>query len=968
MKEIKRFPLQVHIALLFLLLLTAVTALLIWHNQSGCRRIILTATDTLVDHIADQVSARLSATHGPAYMAIAVLGQSRLTRAATTGQRVAALPLMAQVLAEQPYLSAVRIAYPNGDSFILRRAEGPDAPVSDRHSGRAAYVADDFMLSEGHGVLHRRFYDRHLRMVKAGGSEPARYDPRNTDWYRRAMAGQASVLVGPHPLAFIGKPGMTVARQGAVKGVVVAADITLAALSLSLPKEVVTPSSEMALFDDQGRVVAYRGATSLGTGGSSSGQAVMLDDLDDAPLAALANLKARFGQTGVIHLEVKGMPWSARLRRIPTGDGQALDLAVLVPDNELVADALHISEQGAAIGLGIVLASVPLLLVFARRLSLPLRRLVVETGRIQRFDFGDSALPPSRILEVWQLEKAILALKGTINRFLHLIGSLAGDQDFDHILETFSKEIREASRGDAVGVMLLDDQACCLIAKSWATNGKGWKPPAGRLDLNDDQARPLREVIEQKKGRAFVVEPDSRNWFRALRPGSDKLQVYLQPLLSRGNQPLGVVFLMTAGNVGNDQRTLSNWRHFVDRLSGFAAVTLETRSLLDSRKALLEGFIRVIAAAIDTKSPYTGGHCQRVPVLAQMLSQAAAESHAHPFMAYHPDDEQREALQIAAWLHDCGKVTTPEFVVDKATRLETLYNRIHEIRTRFEVLKRDACIRYWKGVAQGKEKALLKVELEKELAVLDKEFAFVAACNSGEETMTPDKQQRLRVIGNRTWTRTLDDTLGLSQEERKRKGTSVPPPIEEPLLADREEHLVPWGDQKPLPENDRWRFHMEVPEHRLNLGELHNLTIRWGTLSEEERFLINQHIVQTMVMLGQLPYPPHLKEVPEIAGAHHEKMDGTGYPLGLKGREIPFMGRIMAIADIFEALTASDRPYKPAKKLSEAVRILWFMKKDGHIDPDLFDLFLRSGVYRRYAEAYLKPEQLDEVRIEDYLA
>ncbi len=170
-----------------------------------------------------------------------------------------------------------------------------------------------------------------------------------------------------------------------------------------------------------------------------------------------------------------------------------------------------------------------------------------------------------------------------------------------------------------------------------------------------------------------------------------------------------------------------------------------------------------------------------------------------------------------------------------------------------------------------------------------------------------------------------------------------------------------------IPADNPWGFKLQVPEHQYNRGELHNLAIARGTLTEEERYVINHHIVQTIIMLSQLPFPKHLKSVPEIAGGHHEKMDGTGYPKRLSAGDMSPVARMMAIADIFEALTAADRPYKKAKKLSEALKIMSFMKRDRHVDPELFDLFLTSGVFRRYAERFLRPDQIDEVDIAPYL-
>jgi hypothetical protein len=231
--------------------------------------------------------------------------------------------------------------------------------------------------------------------------------------------------------------------------------------------------------------------------------------------------------------------------------------------------------------------------------------------------------------------------------------------------------------------------------------------------------------------------------------------------------------------------------------------------------------------------------------------------------------------------------------------------------------------------------------------------------------MDPAKVERLKSIAARTWLRTLDDRVGISQDEKARKDrTTAPPlPVAEPLLADRPEHVIARAPGEAMPADNRWGFRLKVPEHQYNRGELYNLAIARGTLTEEERYVINHHIVQTIVMLSQLPFPKHLRNVPEIAGGHHEKMDGTGYPKGLRAGDMSPVARMMAIADIFEALTAADRPYKKAKKLSEALRIMGFMKRDRHVDPELFDLFLTSGVYRRYAERFLRPEQLDEVDI-----
>ncbi|MEO5372674.1 MAG: GAF domain-containing protein [Alphaproteobacteria bacterium] len=420
------------------------------------------------------------------------------------------------------------------------------------------------------------------------------------------------------------------------------------------------------------------------------------------------------------------------------------------------------------------------------------------------------------------------------------------------------------------------------------------------------------------------------------------------PLKNFHGEVLGVLQLINAmdedGSITDFPADLAP---LIEALASQAAVALDNQRLIQSQRDLLDSFIRIIAHAIDAKSPYTGGHCSRVPIITRMLAEAAQESTDGPFRGFTLNDDQMYELHLAAWLHDCGKVTTPEYVVDKATKLETIYDRIHEVRTRFEVLRRDAEIAYLKQRLDGGDEAELKQAFDARCQELEDQFAFVADCNLGSEFMSPDRMTRIREIGAQTWTRTFDRTLGLSWVEARRvENAQVPPaPAVETLLADRP----------------------DLKTERYDLGEYYNLCISRGTLTAEERKTINDHIVVTIEMLERLPFPKHLRNVPEFAGAHHEKMDGTGYPRGLKREDMSIPARMMAIADIFEALTAHDRPYKKPKTLSESIKIMFFMKKDRHIDPDLFELFLTSGVYKEYAEKYLQPDQIDEVDITPYL-
>ncbi|KAA5604934.1 GAF domain-containing protein [Roseospira marina] len=443
------------------------------------------------------------------------------------------------------------------------------------------------------------------------------------------------------------------------------------------------------------------------------------------------------------------------------------------------------------------------------------------------------------------------------------------------------------------------------------------------------------------------------------------------PLRTRGGEIIGVLELSNA--IDPRTRRVGPFdevdESIAQVLAAQAGVALENQILIESQRRLLDSFIELMAGAIDAKSPYTGGHCSRVPELTRLLTEAACRD-TEQFADFDLTEAEWYELHIASWLHDCGKVTSPEYVVDKATKLETIYNRIHEIRTRFEVLWRDAELAECRARLAGADPATAAAERDRTQAALLDDFGFVAACNVGGEYMDDDSIERLNAIGARSWTRHFDDRLGLSIAETERL-RGIPPrplPATERLLSDKAEHVVPWpNDTPPIQENDPRGFTMVAPPKQFNFGELYNLSIRRGTLTEEERFKVNDHIVQTIVMLESLPLPKHLRRVPEYAGGHHERMDGSGYPRALMAGSMSIPARIMAIADIYEALTAADRPYKKPKAVSEALGIMAKMRDTNHIDPDLFDLFLRAGVWRSYAEMYLRPEQIDAVDVSAYL-
>jgi HD-GYP domain-containing protein (c-di-GMP phosphodiesterase class II) len=388
------------------------------------------------------------------------------------------------------------------------------------------------------------------------------------------------------------------------------------------------------------------------------------------------------------------------------------------------------------------------------------------------------------------------------------------------------------------------------------------------------------------------------------------------PMLNHENELIGVLQLINAKDQHRNQiiEFSKISQRIAESLASQAAIALTNNKLVGQFRGLFESFINLMSEAIDKKSPYNGAHCRRVPTLTMMIADAACKANYGIFEDFNLDEEELYELKIAGLLHDCGKVTTPVHVIDKATKLETIFDRIHLVNTRFEILKRDAEVTFLHQKIAAIESGNLSIisDLEEsfnqKIAQYSSDQDFLRVCNIGGEFMRDEYKERLQQISQYRW-------------------------------------IDPKGGETNF----------------LTEDELHNLSVARGTLTAEERKIINDHIVVTIEMLQQLPYPRNLRRVPEYAGGHHERMDGKGYPKGLTRDQMSLPARMMGIADIFEALSAKDRPYKKGKTLTECLQILGKMSLDNHIDPDLFDLFVSAKVYMQYANEYLDPDQIDEV-------
>ena len=546
---------------------------------------------------------------------------------------------------------------------------------------------------------------------------------------------------------------------------------------------------------------------------------------------------------------------------------------------------------------------------------------ILDTTATQKFRLGGAAASPEQDLAL-RLEQ------------LNAIGaSLSAERDIDRLLEAILAAAKTITRADGGTLYRVTEERTLRFEivrtsslKSYLGGTSGNPMPFYPIQLYKD-GKPNQSMVAAYAaltGRtvniadAYTADGFDFSGTRAFdsKTGYRSKSFLTVPMRNHDNETIGVLQLINAHEPSSgaivpfspsDQR-------LAESLASQAAIALTNRMLINQLEQLFESFINLINSAIDEKSPHTGGHCQRVPVLTMLLADAVSQTKDGPLRDFHMSEKDRYELKIAGLLHDCGKVTTPVHVVDKATKLETIFDRIELIDTRFEVIKRDAELdalrKKTAPLEQGRpiDAAEEDKRLRERLRQLEDDRKFLHACNIGGERMRDVDVERVRRIGQY-----------------------------------------------------RWRNSAGHEAQFLTEDEVRNLTIRSGTLNEDERKVINHHIVATIRMLEALPWPKHLTKVPEYAGGHHERMDGKGYPKGLTREQMSIQARCMGIADIFEALTAKDRPYKKGKTLSESLEILGRMKLNHHVDPDLFDIFVRTKVYRRYAEMFLDKEQIDEV-------
>ncbi len=760
--EQRRLPLHVHISVMFtfLLLLTGVVLGLFNYHQTT--QIILSSSEKLFDRIEQDVRLDLQATYQPIRNLLSLLADTPAAQASDLEQRLPLLKPFSQSLTDNPALASLYLGYANGDFFMVRALRTPALKAQLQAPEAAAYQVWSIEHAPQGAIRSQSlFFDQALTPINRREHPQEPYDPRSRTWFSDALQQAGQITTEPYVFFSTHNVGTTLARRSG-ENAVIGADLTLASLSTAPGKHQVTPSTEIALYDTDGNAVAYPDSHRL-----------IVDDRT-ARLARAADLSpelnALLSSDNIgKRLQVNDRQWIVARTSIEEGGPKGLQLALLVPEDELLVDAFRMRWQGALITLAILLLCLPLGWVISRILVKPLHALVKEADAIRSFDFSSPLARRSPVLEVDQLSLSMARMKETLGSFFRITDSLCAETRFAPLLERVLFETVQIAQAQAGLIYLREADGARMEPYGLVIDGVPQK-----LEAFDIQGRELHkntgpawfEQLASANNTVSHLGFDQAGDLQKILPAMESPRIHLIGirLHNQHDETIGLLILLVndSGEPSDLEKLRPDRIAFLQAVSGAAAVSIESQRLQARQKQLLDAFIQLLASAIDAKSPYTGGHCQRVPELTLMLAQAAAASQDPAFSAYQPSEDEWEALHIAAWLHDCGKVTTPEYVVDKATKLETINDRIHEIRTRFEVLKRDVWINYWQTLASGADEAALARARDSELLMLDDDFAFVARCNLGGEAMAEADLQRLERVAQRRWLRTLDDRVGVS--------------------------------------------------------------------------------------------------------------------------------------------------------------------------------------------------------------
>lgn len=936
-----KFGIYAALTTLMFALVIAATVITSSLFYSSLKNQFITAQNLLFKAVASQISSNLDAEKAKASTALHILTQSDVRLSVTHKDRLHYISHFTSILNNNPTLQAAYIGYQNGDFFLVRHMDStvrsifPEAPLG------TVWIVQSLERSEGNDRQHIFFYAGKPDNYLGGTIKQKPYDPRVRPWYVAAQRSLNLIGTAPYRFSTTGLTGTTYALAAVDKKSVFGLDVRLSSASQILKNNLPTVGSKMAILNNNKEI--------LFSTDSSEAQPHPIT-LKNVQSKIFNELARKWQGDAPGQVAYNGEVWHVSILEFMRDESGGMYLLLMTPESELFKEGQAIVRDSLWAPLFMLLMILPVGWLFSRQISKPITQLAKSLQNVKAMDFSPQVFKSTYIYEVDALIKSMESMKNTVRDFIGL-----------------SKRIVSASECDDLLNMTLDVSLRTLGADSAGL----WLVEEGRLKPN--QARTMEgdnlDILEMEIDSPFLQECLEKHKLvfpllnKMPHKGMQPLQVetsftlFIIPLKMESGELLGVLALTKV----NYERANLSHVNYLNSLMGFATVAIENKKLTATLHQFMNALVELIANAIDAKSPYTAGHCNRVPEIAQMLAEALHQTNRPPFTGFKMDSADREALYLASWLHDCGKITTPESIADKATKLECVYNRVHEIRMRFELIKKDVELQEWKKKSNSSTEGEILQNIKCQHEVLDEEFYFIARCNLGEESMREEDKKRIDHIAQRRWLRTLDDRVGLGHVELANYSGLLKPqlPTWESLLADKPEHKKSRSIARCVSLDNPWGFNMETPTFQYNNGELVNLKISRGTLTDEDRYTINEHIIMTIKMLSSLPFPAYLKRVPEMAGGHHERMDGKGYPRGLKKEQMSVFARIMAIADVFEALTAGDRPYKQAKKLSEAMSIMNKMADEGHLDAELFEFFYHSSIWKEYAKKYLKPEQID---------
>lgn len=986
----KKWSFRISLVTLIITLTLTLSAAFLLLAQSTLNEVAEQSSDQLFreisGHLVEKVDNLLSAVESATQTGAFLAGTVPLSAEALQGTL---LPFMINTLEQNSQLHGL---FWEDQSGTLVRMVGIRGIPSLREwygaDEKAAYVV---RVWDGSGRMQA---ETHL---DASAVEIAKVSSENQmampsrPWHNQLQSTGETAFTGPYVFGSEPLAGITCTKRAAHAQILFGADTTLAHITDFLWDQKVSRFGYAFLFNRQGLLLAHPREPSVSVIRHGNGNE---EEMWFMPLARSTHAEGReiwrafqhFGETAFgenLQIQVHDASHIVRLTPI---DHQGLHLlvAVTAPASDFTGAFGQIRRHVLSVSLIVMLLAVLAGFIMATRVSHALSLLAKSAQRVQSFDFSERDGIKSVFLEIHTLIQSFTLMRSTIRqrtedllltqghlKFLVDTGiALSGEPDDQRLNDLTFDSACHLANADG-GLLYRADERGELQAVRMQRTSRGigltrlhdTTLDTTALNLQAEQEDVLlataKKAVDTGTITLLTGYQGSGGCIALAETFGAFETVLFVPLKTGHEKVVGLLQMVKAPGeaIGAIDAFDSSRYPFLEVLAAQAAIAMDNQNLIEAQQRLMDSFIKVIAGAIDAKSPHTGRHCSRVPELALLLAGAAHEVSSGPLASFRLDGEDAwREFEIAAWLHDCGKLTTPDFVVNKATKLETPYNRIHEIRMRFEILRRDREIEHLRTLMQGRQDDRLNAALAATYQQLEDDFAFVARCNTESIPFDQTGKDRLLTLAATPWIAWFDDRLGLSEEELARQTAPWQPGQPRPLLADRAEHLIPF-DVDNTPDTAQLSFNLRRPSVQFNHGELHNLLVEQGTLTEEERFAIQDHIIQTIRMLEQLPFPEHLARVPEYACCHHEKCNGTGYPRGLTCAQMSVPARILAIADIFEALTAADRPYKSPLSVDEALTIMQAMCRRGEIDPDLFSLLERGEIIDHFGRKYLHPEQ-----------